>query len=159
MIGVILSYIHKIVARFCCTLLCLLLPFFIMTSSNGKNVTVPLWGPPVDSPYNGTVTETFEVSLMSAWTEYWTNTRLMDYSRRYDGHLTSPSGNVISKPYYLYTIEQWALRTWVWCSYGTKLQQNTKKRPAVWMLSSQISILICLNDDFLSIRSQAIMIN
>ena len=27
--------------------------------------------------------------------------------------------------YYLYTIEQWALRTWVWCSYGQHMKTKT----------------------------------
>ena len=84
----------------------------------------------------------------------------MSYSRRYDGHLTSPLSNVISKhTFFKIMLLPRSHGASEVKSMGTKLQQNTEKRPVVWMLSSQISILICLNDDFLSIRSQAIMIN
>ena len=38
------------------------------------------------SPYKGTITRTFDVSLLSIWT----NTPLTSNSRHHDGHLTSP---------------------------------------------------------------------
>ena len=39
----------------------------------------------MDSPHKGTITWTF--SLLSLWTNCWTNTRLAGNSRHHDGHL------------------------------------------------------------------------
>ena len=43
---------------------------------------------PVDSPHTGTVTRTFDVSVLLVWTKCWGNTRLTGNSRHHDGHLT-----------------------------------------------------------------------
>ena len=42
----------------------------------------------VDSPHKRTVTRSFGVSLLSIWTNSWTNTRLTNNARRHNGHLT-----------------------------------------------------------------------
>ena len=34
--------------------------------------------------------------------------------------------------YYLYTIEQWALRTWVWCSYGLRVRIRSIEKTWSW---------------------------
>ena len=39
------------------------------------------------SPHKGTVTETFDVSLLSVWTNYWTNPRLTGNYRLHDDYL------------------------------------------------------------------------
>ena len=67
----------------------------IMTSSNRSifHVTLLMCGEPpitVDSHHKGTVTRTFDISLLAIWTNCWTNVRLAGNSRRHDGQLTSP---------------------------------------------------------------------
>ena len=42
--------------------------------------------------------------------------------------------------YYLYTIEQWALRTWVWCSYdANNSSQSWGRRSWDWPYSSHVT--------------------
>ena len=53
----------------------------IMTSSNRSifHVTLLLFAEPlitVDSPHKGTITRTFDISLLAIWTDCWTNIRL-----------------------------------------------------------------------------------
>ena len=118
---------------------------------------------PVDPPYKGTVTWIIDISLLSVWTEYWTNTRLTTSSNRHDGHLTSPQWIMFCMTilYPEHLQEFHLLVVYRMFIVGRPLLYYAKRilfpqlhllwhainRDEIWKFKYKTSVIVCLHDE------------